>query len=137
MNMHDQLMMYNKCNVDKIPELMINLAYIQYKLGLYKEAVKTTHKILKFVKTDKQYVFLSNCHYNLDNNDSANYYLQKAIKLVPNNIENRYQLYLNYELQKDSTKMEQCAKEIKRVPLKLKNGKGAEIKKLINKKEYD
>lgn len=132
MNMHDQLMMYNKCNVDKIPELMINLAYIQYKLGLYKEAVKTTHKILKFVKTDKQYVFLSNCHYNLDNNDSANYYLQKAIKLVPNNIENRYQLYLNYELQKDSTKMEQCAKEIKRVPLKLKNGKGAEIKKLIH-----
>lgn len=137
MNKHDQLVMYNKCNVDKTPELMINLAYIQYKLGLYKEAIKTTHKILKFVKTDRQYVFLSNCYYNLENNDSANYYLQKAIKLVPGNIENRYQLYLNYELQKDSTKMAQCAKEIKRTPLKFRNEKGVKIKKIINEKEYD
>lgn len=136
-NMHDKLLEYNKYNIGKIPELMINLAYIQYKLNHYKEAINTAHQVLSFVKTDKQYVFLSNCYYNLGNNDSANYYLQKALKLIPSNIENRYQLYLNYELQKDTTKMIQCAKEIKRVPLKLKNGKDAKIKKLINKKNYD
>lgn len=136
-NMHDQLKEYNKYNIDKIPELMINLAYIQYKLSHYKEAINTTHQVLSFVKTDKQYVFLSNCYYNLGNNDSANYYLQKALKLTPSNIENRYQLYLNYELQKDTTKMIQCAKEIKGIPLKFKTGKDAKIKKLINKKNYD
>ena len=132
-----QLDLCNKYNIQHIPELMLMRIKILHSMGLYEETIKNIQDVFDFVRTDELYCLLSDCYYNIGDKDSANYYLQKAINLVPNNIENRYHLYLNYLLQKDTIRMEQCFDEICIIAAKLSKGREIEINNIINKISSD
>jgi tetratricopeptide (TPR) repeat protein len=82
-------------------------AKIDYKLGQYKEAVKTVEYIQKQgldFNTVENHLFISNLYLKFGNVNKSEYFLQKAISVAPDFLEVKYQRARYYAVMRDTVK---------------------------------